>query len=200
MKLPFFKSTEEKIAEAFEAHPERQKVCFHFTDSIRDGVSFYDPDGNEIFTNRKDKGNLKKFDLYKDDRFAGRIEKVVTINFNPLSELQRYSVMVKTSRPGMMLVEGLNARPDYASWRLKYNVFVNESDEEFGRAYCFADHNYVLSFDDTVDPTELILAFMAIRIRSEEIRRNHTPINHGTKGRLLIDDIKDTIGDIKDIF
>lgn len=151
MKLPFFKSTEDKIAEAFEAHPERQKVCFHFTDSIRDGVSFYDPDGNEAFSIRKDKGNLKKIDLYKGERFAGRIEKVVTFNINPLSDLQRYSIMVKTSNLGMIRVEGLKARPDYAFWKLERdgfvnadNVFVDEKGEEFGRLYNLGSFNYVI--------------------------------------------------------
>lgn len=122
LKLPVLKSTEDKIAKAFDAHPERQKVCFHFTDSIRDGVAFYDPEGKEAFTIKKDDKNLKKIDLYKGERFSGRIEKVVTINLNPLSDLQRYSVFINGCNIGMLRVEGLNVRPDYASWRIRHVV------------------------------------------------------------------------------
>lgn len=60
--------------------------------------------------------------------------------------------------------------------------------------------NYVLDYDDTVDPVKLILAFMAMKIRIEEVRRNHNSSLHGTKGRWFVDDIKEGIADIKDIF
>ena len=33
LKIPFFKTTDDKIEEALAKHPERDKVVFHFTDS-----------------------------------------------------------------------------------------------------------------------------------------------------------------------
>lgn len=92
LKIPFFKSTEDKIEQAFDKHPERKKVCFHFTESIRDGVFFYDPTGLEVFTIRSNKKNLKGFDLYEYGRFVGRIEKKVILTRHIFMQIQNVPI------------------------------------------------------------------------------------------------------------
>ena len=64
LKVPFFKTTEEKMEKAIAEHPERQKVCFHFGTTLREGVDFFDPDGNKVFETRENKKNLKHIELY----------------------------------------------------------------------------------------------------------------------------------------
>lgn len=202
-KVPIFNTTEEKIAKAFAEHPERNKVCFHFTSSIRDGVSFYDPDGNEAFVIRSNKKNLRQVELYQGSRFLGRIEKHITININPLSDLQKYDAMINLSSTTVR-VNHSNVSMDHASWKMNklsggnYSV-VNKHEEEVGRFYALGHRNFVLDYDDTVDPAELILSFMAIKIRIEEVLRNHHR-NYGGRGQQPFSGLIDFIDDLKDIF
>ena len=198
LKVPFFKTTEDKIVKAFSEHPDRKKVCFHFTESIRDGVAFYDPEGNEAFSIRGSKKNLKQIELYEGSRFVGRIEKHVTINLNPFADVQKYDALARGSS-GIIKVEWFNASADFASWVLKHKrggnyIIEGNNGEEIGRVYSLGFFNFVMDYETTVDPVGLILAFMAIKIRAEEVKRNH---QHGHKGSLWIEDV---IADIKDVF
>lgn len=203
-RIPFFTTAEEKIAKAFAEHPERNKVCFHFTESIRDGVSFYDPDGNEVFVIRGNKKNLRQIELYNGDRFVGRIEKHITININPFSNLQKYDALIHNTTTTVR-VDLSKVSIDGVSWSMNkisggnYSV-VNSIFEEVGRFYSLGSRNFVLDYDDTVDPTELLLAFMAIKIRAEEVMRNHQHPRPGHKGQPVFADLRDFIDDMKDIF
>ena len=202
-KVPFFTTAEEKIKKAFAEHPERNKVCFHFTDSVRDGVSFYDPDGNETFMIRSSKKNLRQIELYQGDRFLGRIEKHITININPFSDLQKYDAMIHNSNT-IVRVNYSKVSMDDVPWEMKkisggnYSV-VKKNGEEAGRFYSLGSRNFVLDYDDTVNPAELILSFMAIKIRAEEVKRNHHH-DFGGKGQPPFAGVIDFIDDLKDIF
>ena len=198
LKVPFFKTTEGKIENAFAEHPERGKVCFHFLESIRDGVAFYDPDGNEAFTIRGNKKNLRQIELYQGDRFLGRIEKHVTVNFNPFADVQKYDALVRNTS-GIIKVEWLNASTDIIPWSMKHkrsgNYIIEDDDgKEIGRVYSLGYFNFVMDYEKTVDPALLLLEFMAIKIRIEEVKINH---QHKHKGSLWIEDV---IADIKDVF
>lgn len=198
LKLPLLKNSEQKIEEKFALHPERKKVCFHFSNSIRDGVPFYDPDGNKAFEIRPGKKNLKRLELYQGDRFAGWIAKHLTIKLNPLHRVQKYDALIHNSTC-MINVEIPNAWIEGVSWKMEHKfggdyIVYNRDMEEIARFYSLGFFNFVFDYDDTVDPAEMILTFMAIKIRIEEERYNHrkTGIGH-----LEIDD---AIGDLLDIF
>lgn len=197
LKVPFFKSTEEKIEAAFNEHPERGKVCFHFLDSIRKGVAFYDPDGNEVYTIREDKKNLRKLALYKGSVFAGSIDKHVTINLNPMANIQKYDALVGTTS-GQVILNWLNASVDFDSWSFKHKmkgnyIIEDKNGEEIGRVYSLGFFNFVMDYEASMNPAGFILAFMAIKIRQEELHRNHHK-GHNPLG------IEEDIAYIKDIF
>ena len=198
LKIPFFKTTDDKIEEAFAEHPERNKMCFHFTDSIREGVLFYDPEGNVVFEIRQDKKNLKHLELYEGNRYVGRIDKHITINLNPFADIQKYDAYIRNSKR-IITVNGLNAGIDNASWSMKRKhkkyIIENNQEEEIGKFYSLGFFNFVLDYDDTVDPVELLLCFMAVKIRIEEVKINH---KHSGRGDSLW--IEDVIADFKDIF
>ncbi len=198
LKVPYFKTTERKIKRVLEEHPERRKVCFHLQESLRDGVVFYNPMGNEVYRINTDKKNLKQAKLYENGKYVGRIEKHITININPFADLQKYDAVIN-GLSGTIRVERLDASVDFAPWRLKhkrggsYAIEQNE-EKEIGKVYSLGNCTFVIDFIETVDPVGIILAFIAIKMRREEVKRNH---QHGYKGSLWIDE---AIADIKDIF
>ena len=64
----------------------------------------------------------------------------------------------------------------------------------YTRVYSLGYFNYVFDYEEIVDPVEIILAFMTVKIRTEEVKRNR---QKGHKGGLWIEDV---IADIKDVF
>lgn len=78
--------------------------------------------------------------------------------------------------------------------------FVNEVGNEFAKVYHLGSANYALDYPDASDPAELLLAFMAIMIRSEEVKRNHSFSRQGSKSGLPLDGVRDAIAGIRDIF
>ena len=202
LKIPFFKTTDDKIEEALAKHPERDKVVFHFTDSllsIRDGVVFYGPDGNEVFHIPANKNNLRQIELYQGEKYIGRIEKHVTINLNPLSNLQKYDLQLRNSKETVR-VELFTASIERASWTMTRKsedfCIMNKNGAEFARFYNLGFYNYVFDYDSSADPAALIFAFIAMHMRIQEHRNNHP--RHGYKGKGPI--LEDMIGNIKDIF
>ncbi len=198
LKVPFFKTTEDKIEKAFAEHPDRQKVCFHFGRSIREGVDFFDPDGNKVFEIREDKKNLKHIELYQGVKYVGRIDKHPTFNFNPLKEVQKYDAMVHNSS-GIVKIVNLDVSIDLSEWLMKHKfggnyIIQDNNGEEIGKVYSLGFFNFVMDYEDSLDPVELILSFMAVKIRIEELRENH---RHGYKGGSMIVDM---IDDLRDIF
>ena len=168
LKIPFFKTTEDKIEKAFAKHPERGKVCFHFLESIRDGVVFYDPDGNEAFKIKGSKKNLKQIELYEGNKFLGRIEKHITINLNPFADIQKYDALVRNTS-GTIKVKWFNASTDIIPWSLKHkrggNYVIEDGDsKEIGRVYSLGFFNFVMDYEKSVDPAMLLLEFMAIKL------------------------------------
>ena len=205
-KLPFLKASEAKVTEAFFAHPERKMIWFCLPDSVTEGVIFHDSEGNEAYAIRKDSGNIRKVELFQGETSAGSIEKVITISISSPVGLQKYAVSLHGEKPGTITVEGLNVKPDYASWSMKHigliNAdfsFVNEVGNEFAKVYHLGNANYALDYPESSDPAELLLAFMAIMIRSEEVKRNHSFSRQGSKSGLPLDGVKDVIAGIKDI-
>ncbi len=198
LKVPFFKTTEAKIEKAFEKHPERNKVCFHFVESIRNGVVFYNPEGKETFEIRRSKKNLKQIDLYERGKCVGSIKKHITININPFADVQKYDAVVH-GKTGIIKLNWFDVSADFVSLKLKHKrlgnyIVENSKEEEIGRVYSLGYFNFVIDYETTADPVAIILAFMAIKIRLEEVKRNH---HRGYKGRLWIDEV---IADIKDVF
>ena len=199
LKIPFFKSTDDKILVAFAKHPEREKVCFHFENtyaSLKKGVLFYDPDGNVLFSIPANKRNLKEIDLYQKGSFTGRISKHITFNLNPFSDLQKYDLVIR-NRTGIVRVSRHNASIENAGWTMNHRIgkdYVIEdmNGREIARFYSLGFFNFVFDYDGSVDPAELILAFMAIQVRSQETQANH----RGDRSKLL----GSFTGDIKDIF
>lgn len=199
LKIPFFKTTDDKILKAFAKHPERKKVCFHYEntrDSLKKGVMFYDPEGNVIFSIPENKKNLRGVELYHNGRFAGRISKHVTFNLNPLSDMQKYDLLVHNTS-GTVRVRSHKASVDGASWTMNHKIgkdyiIEDAGGKEIARFYSLGFANYVFDYDSSVDPIELILAFIAIEVRTQETHENH----HGDKGKLL----GSFTGDLKDIF
>lgn len=199
LKIPFFKTTDDKILEAFDKHPERKKVCFHFEctyASIKQGVIFYDPDGNQVYSIPASNKNLKGIELYQGDRFIGRITKHITLNLNPLSDLQKYDFLINT-RTGIIRVNMFNASMDNASWTMNHKaskdyIIENKDGEEIARFYSLGFANFVFDYDGSVDPAELLLTFMAVQVRSQETTNNH----RGDRKKIL----GSFTGDIKDIF
>lgn len=201
LKVPFFKTVEDKIAKAFAEHPERGKVCFHFVESIRNGVVFYDPDGNETFKICGNKKNLRQIELYEGNRYVGRIEKHITINLNPFKNLQKYDAIIRNTS-GIIAVNWFDVSTNIAPWWFKHRFGGNynirdmaNGNKEIGKVYSFGNFNFVLDYDKTVDPALLLLEFMAIKIRMEEFKRNHQ--NADKKSSTWIDNV---IADIKDVF
>lgn len=206
-RLPFLKASEAKVAEVLSAHPERKSLWFRLPDSVTDGVVFNDPEGNEAYDIRKGDGNLRKIELFRGDTPAGSIEKVITISITSPVAVQKYAVSLHGEKPGNITVEGLNVRPDYTSWSMRHiglvNAdfsFVNEVGNEFAKVYHLGSANYALDYPDASDPAELLLAFMAIMIRSEEVKRNHSFSRQGSKSGLPLDGVRDAIAGIRDIF
>ena len=201
LKVPFFKTVEDKIAKAFAEHPERGKVCFHFVQSIRNGVIFYDPDGNEAFKICGNKKNLRQIELYEGNRYVGRIEKHITINLNPFRDLQKYDAIIRNTS-GIIEVFWFSASTDIAPWWFEHRFggkyiirdAVN-AGKEIGKVYYFGNYNFVMDYEKTVDPALLLLEFMAIKIRMEEYKRNHE--NANKKSSTWIDNV---IAEFKDIF
>lgn len=198
LKVPFFKTTEEKMEEAIAEHPDRQKVCFHFGKSLREGVDFFDPDGNKVFEIREDKKNLNHIELYQDEKYVGRIDKHTTFNFNPLKDVQKYDAMMHNSRETITVVD-FDVSIDQSSWLMKHKfggnyIIQDRNGEEIGKVYGLGFSNFVMDYVDSLDPVELILTFMAVKIRLEEVKENH---RYTYRNSLLIDDI---IADLKDIF
>lgn len=197
IKVPLFKSKEERINQIFALHPDRNKVCFRFTDSIRDGVNFYDPDGLCIFEIHSGKQNLRQLDLYEDGRFAGRIQKIVTLSLNPLADKQDYKAQIRGSS-GIITVSWFTASSDIFTWHMTHKIgkdFIIENTEgkEIARFYSLKSAYFVFDYVRTADPVEMLLAFMAIKIKSEESKHNQQLRSRGGPlGRIE--------AEIKDIF
>lgn len=175
LKVPFFKTTEEKIEKAFAEHPERQKVCFHFGKSFCEGVDFFDPDGNKVFEIRKDKRNLKHIELYQGAKFVGRIDKHFTLNINPLKEVQKYDAMVHNTS-GIIKVVNQDVSIDISEWLMKNKfggnyLILDKNGEEVGKVYGLGFANFVMDYGDSLDPVELILSFMAVKITNRSSKR-----------------------------
>lgn len=201
LKVPFLKTTEDKIEKAFAAHPERGKVCFHFVESIRNGVAFFDPDGNEVFTIRGNKKNLRQIELYEGAKYVGRIEKHVTININPFHDLQKYDAIIRNTA-GIITVNWFNISTDIVPWYFEHkfggNYIIKDISNEFkeiGNVYSLGYSNFVMDYEKTTDPALLLLEFMAVKIRMEEIKRNHQYADKKSSPW-----ISGVIADIKDIF
>jgi len=206
-KLPFLKASAEKVAEVLNAHPDRKTIWFRLPDSVTDGVVFHDAEANEAYIIRGDGGNLRKIDLMQGDLPVGSIEKVITISITSPVGLQKYAVSLNAQKVGVLSVEGMNVKPDYPAWSMKHiglvNAdfsFVNEVGNEFARIYHLGNAVYALDYSESCDPAELLLAFMAMIIRSEEIKRNHSFSRQGSKTGLPLDGVRDVIAGIKDIF
>ena len=168
LKVPFFKTTEEKIEKAFAEHPERQKMCFHFGKSFREGVDFFDPEGNKVFEIPKDKKNLKHIELYQGAKYVGMIDKHFTFNFNPLKEVQKYDAMVHNTS-GIIKVVNQDVSIDISEWIMKHKfggnyLILDKNGEEIGKVYGLGFSNFVMDYVDSLDPVELILSFMAVKI------------------------------------
>lgn len=196
IKIPFLKTVEDKIEAAFAEHPERKKMCFHFQESLRSGVKFCDENANVVFEIPEDKKNLRQIELVKEGRFVGRIEKKVTISLNPFADVQRYNAWAHTSN-GLVTVKGFDSSIDLASWKLRHKfggnyLIINCDGIEIGKIYAFGYGNFALDYDESVDPVELLLSFMAIKIRAEELKVNH---NYGHNRDIpfagFIDGLKD---------
>ena len=110
--VPFFKTTEEKMEKAIAEHPERQKVCFHFGTTLREGVDFFDPDGNKVFETRENKKNYPLltviaekgvFSLFQNRFFypllAGFLEKGVISTYRFFSGAIFMTFLSYVSRP-----------------------------------------------------------------------------------------------------
>lgn len=73
-----------------------------------------------------------------------------------------------------------------------YNLVINRDGMEIGKIYAFGYGNFALDYDESVDPVELLLSFMAIKIRAEELKVNH---NYGHNRDIpfagFIDGLKD---------
>lgn len=199
LKIPFFKTTDDKILKAFSKHPDRKKVCFHFEcayASLKKGVFFYDPEGNIVFSIPANKKNLKGIELYQEGRFVGRITKHITINLNPFSDVQKYDYLVHNTT-GTIRVSWFKASIEGASWTMSHKtgkdyIIENLNNVEIARFYSLGSYNFVFDYNESVDPAELLLAFMAIQVRSQETRENHRGDRHKLLGSFT--------GDIKDIF
>ena len=116
---------------------------------------------------------------------------------NPFADVQKYDVSVRNTT-GVIKVNWFNASTDITPWVLKHkrggNYIIEDGEkQEIGRVYSLGFFNFVMDYIPTVDPVLLLLEFMAIKIRFEEVKRNH---EFDKKG-LWIDHL---IADVKDVF
>ena len=206
-KLPWLKGSEEKAAEVLAAHPEREKLWFRLPDSVTEGVIFRASDGREVYAVPEGGENLRKIVLCRGETPVGGIEKVITVNILSPAGQQKYAVSRSGEKLGILTVDGLDVKPDFASWTMKHIGLVNadfsfadEVGNEFARIYHLGNAGCALDYSEKADPAELILAFMAVIIRSGEIKRNHGFSRRGAESGLPLDGVRDVIAGIRDIF
>lgn len=140
---------------------------------MKAGVQFFDTDGNVAYEILENKRNLKQLEILKEGCVVGRIEKKITININPIADIQRYAAWVH-SADGVVTVKDHNASTDLATWRIKEkflggSLVLDEAGNEIGKLYSLGEKTFVLDFMDSVDPVQLLLSLMAVKIRTEEL-------------------------------
>lgn len=119
------------------------------------------------------------------------------VNLNPFVDKKKYDAFIR-GKHGIITVHGFTSESDFSSWKMTHKIskdyiIENAKGTEIARFYSLKYFHFVFDYDSSVDPVELILAFMAIKIRLEEEKVNHHNADKGTF-------IDEAIADIKDIF
>lgn len=178
IKIPFLKTVEEETQKILLQNPELEKVCGHFTNSLKDGAVFYDLDGSELYRVEKSRHNLKKISLLEGDTEIGLVEKKTSFLKNPLSLAERYSVTLRGSLLGILEVDEQKlfktlAKPDFNTWVYhdcdSPRKVLDVQENVLASIYYPGNHAYIFERQDSFDAVLLILCFLAVRMRREEM-------------------------------